>query len=238
MFFGFRIFSKIPCCATPTTAAYSTRFSRMSATFRPSGSLCLSGSNGCSFCTEKPEGWHVRSELTRRRQPEAKVCFRARAQVLILLGFAMVINSWILFVADMDKDGLCDIKEEYVGMYKTMTVVETIICMALPSIVILICNVLVIVKLNQHVRYRENNRVNRKWSFLDGTRDLLQFLLTLLTWFWLLKRRLRVTLWRVTLASRAGSLLTWKKLRRRKRRESGTRTSSSRDLFLSSRGHS
>uniref|UniRef100_A0A8R1DUG0 G_PROTEIN_RECEP_F1_2 domain-containing protein n=1 Tax=Caenorhabditis japonica TaxID=281687 RepID=A0A8R1DUG0_CAEJA len=86
------------------------------------------------------------------RKVRGLTCEKARVQVFILLAFAMLINSWILFVADMDSEGQCDIKEEYVGMYKTMTVVETIICMALPSVVILICNVLVIVKLNEHVR--------------------------------------------------------------------------------------
>ncbi|EFO86989.1 hypothetical protein CRE_19365 [Caenorhabditis remanei] len=36
---------------------------------------------------------------------------KARAQVFILLGFAMIFNSWILFVADIEtREGLCDIK--------------------------------------------------------------------------------------------------------------------------------
>uniref|UniRef100_A0A1I7T576 G_PROTEIN_RECEP_F1_2 domain-containing protein n=1 Tax=Caenorhabditis tropicalis TaxID=1561998 RepID=A0A1I7T576_9PELO len=77
---------------------------------------------------------------------------RARAQVFILLGFAMVFNGWILFVADMDQEGQCDIKMEYVGMYQTMTIVETIVCMLVPSVLIIACNCLVVSKLNSHIK--------------------------------------------------------------------------------------
>ncbi|CAB3397621.1 unnamed protein product [Caenorhabditis bovis] len=77
---------------------------------------------------------------------------RARTQIAFLLGVAMLFNAWILFVAGMDKDGQCDIKEDYIRLYNTMTVLETFVCMALPSFIIFVSNVLVIVKLNQHVR--------------------------------------------------------------------------------------
>ncbi|ULT90702.1 hypothetical protein L5515_008629 [Caenorhabditis briggsae] len=77
---------------------------------------------------------------------------KARAQVFILLGFAMVFNGWILFVADMSPEGQCDIKLEFVGMYQTMTIVETIVCMLVPSVLIIACNCLVVSKLNSHIK--------------------------------------------------------------------------------------
>ncbi|CCD61425.1 G-protein coupled receptors family 1 profile domain-containing protein [Caenorhabditis elegans] len=86
------------------------------------------------------------------RKTRGLTCEKARAQVFILLGFAMVFNGWILFVADMDEEGQCDIKIEFVGMYQTMTIVETIICMLVPSVLIITCNCLVVSKLNSHIK--------------------------------------------------------------------------------------
>ncbi|CAI5453685.1 unnamed protein product [Caenorhabditis angaria] len=64
----------------------------------------------------------------------------------------MLFNAWILFVAEVDSIGQCDIKEDYVGLYQFMTILETFVCMAMPSIIIIVSNVLVVLKLNQHLR--------------------------------------------------------------------------------------
>ncbi|CAD6189954.1 unnamed protein product [Caenorhabditis auriculariae] len=77
---------------------------------------------------------------------------RARVQIVVLLGIAMLFNVWILFVAEMDEAGQCDINENYINLYNTMTVLETVVCMAVPSVIIIISNVLVVFKLNAHVR--------------------------------------------------------------------------------------
>ncbi|PAV55953.1 hypothetical protein WR25_10547 [Diploscapter pachys] len=77
---------------------------------------------------------------------------RARAQTVALLLLAMLFNSWILFVAQVDESGICDIDLKYINLYNTMALLESAVCMALPSIAILICNCLVVYKLHQHLR--------------------------------------------------------------------------------------
>ncbi|CAJ0589936.1 unnamed protein product [Cylicocyclus nassatus] len=76
---------------------------------------------------------------------------KACAQVVALIVIAMLFNSWILYVASI-QEGICDIDPKFDRIYHIMTVLETIVCMVVPSIIIFTSNVLVICKLNAHIR--------------------------------------------------------------------------------------
>ncbi|XGW06351.1 hypothetical protein V3C99_016564 [Haemonchus contortus] len=76
---------------------------------------------------------------------------KACAQVIILIIVAMVFNSWILYVASIQQ-GVCDIDPDFDRIYHVMTVIETIICMFVPSLIIFTSNVFVIWKLNAHIK--------------------------------------------------------------------------------------
>ncbi|VDL64732.1 unnamed protein product [Nippostrongylus brasiliensis] len=76
---------------------------------------------------------------------------KACAQVVALVVVAMLFNSWILYVASIQQ-GVCDIDPAFDRIYHVMTVLETVICMLVPSIFIFSSNVFVIYKLNAHVR--------------------------------------------------------------------------------------
>ncbi|CAJ0929713.1 unnamed protein product, partial [Mesorhabditis belari] len=76
---------------------------------------------------------------------------RAKAQILVLMGTMFICNSWILYVADVRKD-TCDIEDGYEYIYDLFTYFEAVFCMALPSFIIIISNVLVVLKLRTHLK--------------------------------------------------------------------------------------
>ncbi|KAE9413797.1 hypothetical protein Angca_000821, partial [Angiostrongylus cantonensis] len=76
---------------------------------------------------------------------------KACAQVAVLVIVAMLFNWWILYVASI-QHGVCDVDPAFDRIYHVMTVLETVICMIVPSIIIVTSNVLVICKLNAHIR--------------------------------------------------------------------------------------
>ncbi|CAI4223642.1 unnamed protein product [Auanema sp. JU1783] len=78
---------------------------------------------------------------------------RARSHIIILLIIAMLFNSWILAVADL-KPGteFCDINSNYGYIYDIMTIFEMVFCIGLPSLIIIISNCIVVIKLNRHLK--------------------------------------------------------------------------------------
>ncbi|EYC37329.1 hypothetical protein Y032_0803g2429 [Ancylostoma ceylanicum] len=76
---------------------------------------------------------------------------KACVQVVALIAVAMLFNSWILYVASV-QHGICDIDPAFDRMYHVMTVLETIVCMIVPSMIIFTSNLLVVYKLNSHIR--------------------------------------------------------------------------------------
>ncbi|VDM58304.1 unnamed protein product [Angiostrongylus costaricensis] len=76
---------------------------------------------------------------------------KACAQVAVLVIIAMLFNWWILYVASI-QHGVCDVDPAFDRIYHVMTALETVICMIVPSIIIVTSNVLVICKLNAHIR--------------------------------------------------------------------------------------
>uniref|UniRef100_A0A0M3I6Q7 G_PROTEIN_RECEP_F1_2 domain-containing protein n=1 Tax=Ascaris lumbricoides TaxID=6252 RepID=A0A0M3I6Q7_ASCLU len=94
---------------------------------------------------------------------------KAKAQLHcgILLIASFIFNSWILWVANVNEMGDCDILPEYEFLYAVMNTVETVFCMGLPSGIILISNLFVVLP---------NNRKRRKslrYADLQLTRSLL-----------------------------------------------------------------
>ncbi|KAJ1357921.1 hypothetical protein KIN20_016193 [Parelaphostrongylus tenuis] len=66
----------------------------------------------------------------------------ACVQVAVLVIIAMLFNWWILYVASIQQ-GVCDVDPAFDRIYHVMTVLETVICMIVPSIIIFTSNVLV-----------------------------------------------------------------------------------------------
>ncbi|VDK57877.1 unnamed protein product [Anisakis simplex] len=77
---------------------------------------------------------------------------RAQRHCGALLMASFVFNSWILFVANVDEMGECDILPEYELLYAVMNTVETVLCMGLPSCIILISNLFVVLRLQSHLK--------------------------------------------------------------------------------------
>ncbi|CAJ0582100.1 unnamed protein product, partial [Mesorhabditis spiculigera] len=77
---------------------------------------------------------------------------RARGQIIGLLVALFICNSWILMIADVNQEKECDIDSSYEYIYDLMTYIETVFCMALPSIIIIVSNVLVVLKLRSHLK--------------------------------------------------------------------------------------
>jgi len=61
-------------------------------------------------------------------------------------------NIWILFVAEINDFGGCDINPLYEDIYHTFSLIETIICMIIPSLIIVNSNIFVILKLRSHLK--------------------------------------------------------------------------------------
>uniref|UniRef100_A0A915EB33 G-protein coupled receptors family 1 profile domain-containing protein n=1 Tax=Ditylenchus dipsaci TaxID=166011 RepID=A0A915EB33_9BILA len=92
----------------------------------------------------------------------------AKRHVIFLLIASGVCNMWILFVAEINLYGGCDIKPQYEEVYndcplveciniqvyspRTFSLIETIICMIIPSAFIIISNFFVILKLRAHMK--------------------------------------------------------------------------------------
>ncbi|KAI6181362.1 G-PROTEIN-RECEP-F1-2 domain-containing protein [Aphelenchoides besseyi] len=86
-----------------------------------------------------------------------KVTFRrsivhSRRQVVVLLAIATISNAWILFVADVNEFGGCDINADYERIYNIFSLFETVLCMLIPTVFIIVSNVLVILKLRNHFK--------------------------------------------------------------------------------------
>lgn len=61
-------------------------------------------------------------------------------------------NSWILFVAEINPQGGCDIKPDYGDVYNLFSLIETISCMIIPSIFIVFSNIFVVLRLREHLK--------------------------------------------------------------------------------------
>uniref|UniRef100_A0A914CMX1 G-protein coupled receptors family 1 profile domain-containing protein n=1 Tax=Acrobeloides nanus TaxID=290746 RepID=A0A914CMX1_9BILA len=75
----------------------------------------------------------------------------AKAHVFVLLLVGTICNSWILVVAEINEHGTCDIKTEYEYLYNAFSIAETLICMILPTFIIISSNALVVIKLKAHL---------------------------------------------------------------------------------------
>uniref|UniRef100_A0AC34Q280 G-protein coupled receptors family 1 profile domain-containing protein n=1 Tax=Panagrolaimus sp. JU765 TaxID=591449 RepID=A0AC34Q280_9BILA len=76
----------------------------------------------------------------------------SQRQVIVLLIIVFLCNCWILFVAEMNPRGGCDIGPEYTEVYNLFSAFETISCMIIPSIFIVVSNILVVLKLRAHLK--------------------------------------------------------------------------------------
>ncbi|CAD5228307.1 unnamed protein product [Bursaphelenchus xylophilus] len=73
-------------------------------------------------------------------------------QVGVLITITFCCNLWILLVAEINEIGICDIKPEYEHIYHAFSLMETGICMIIPTVLIILFNVLVILKLRSHFK--------------------------------------------------------------------------------------
>uniref|UniRef100_A0A183BSZ5 G_PROTEIN_RECEP_F1_2 domain-containing protein n=1 Tax=Globodera pallida TaxID=36090 RepID=A0A183BSZ5_GLOPA len=76
----------------------------------------------------------------------------AKRHVVFLLVLSGLANLWILFVAQINEFGECDINADYEDVYHSFSLLETIFCMILPSLIIIFSNVFVILKLRDHLK--------------------------------------------------------------------------------------
>ncbi|KAL3077914.1 hypothetical protein niasHS_013443 [Heterodera schachtii] len=76
----------------------------------------------------------------------------AKRHVLFLLILSGLANLWIVFVAEINEFGECDINADYEGVYHSFSLLETIFCMILPSVIIIFSNLFVILKLRDHLK--------------------------------------------------------------------------------------
>ncbi|KAI1715106.1 7 transmembrane receptor (rhodopsin family) domain-containing protein [Ditylenchus destructor] len=76
----------------------------------------------------------------------------AKRHVIFLLIASGLCNMWILFVAEINVYGGCDIKPQYEEVYNTFSLIETIICMIIPTGFIILSNFFVILKLRAHMK--------------------------------------------------------------------------------------
>uniref|UniRef100_A0AC35GJ40 G-protein coupled receptors family 1 profile domain-containing protein n=1 Tax=Panagrolaimus sp. PS1159 TaxID=55785 RepID=A0AC35GJ40_9BILA len=76
----------------------------------------------------------------------------AQRQVVVLLIIAFLCNSWILFVAEINPQGGCDIKPDYGDVYNLFSLIETISCMIIPSVFIVFSNIFVVLRLREHLK--------------------------------------------------------------------------------------
>ncbi|KAK5982477.1 hypothetical protein GCK32_015682, partial [Trichostrongylus colubriformis] len=97
---------------------------------------------------------------------------KACAQVIVLIIIAMIFNSWILYVASIQR-GVCDIDPDFDKVYHVMTVLETIICMLVPSLIIFTSNVFVIYKLNAHISTKYLLLLGLRYTDVQLTRSLM-----------------------------------------------------------------
>uniref|UniRef100_A0A914WZT6 G-protein coupled receptors family 1 profile domain-containing protein n=1 Tax=Plectus sambesii TaxID=2011161 RepID=A0A914WZT6_9BILA len=91
------------------------------------------------------------------RAKRATTVAKAKLHVITLLIAAFVFNSWILVVAKSTRNPTtnasdCDIYPEYETAYTVFNVIETVCCIAVPSVVIIISNVFVVCKLHTHMK--------------------------------------------------------------------------------------
>lgn len=91
------------------------------------------------------------------RAKRATTVSKAKLHVTTLLIAAFVFNSWILVVAKSSRNPVtnatdCDIYPEYEMLYTVFNAVETVCCIAVPSVVIIISNVFVVCKLHTHMK--------------------------------------------------------------------------------------
>ncbi|VDD92977.1 unnamed protein product [Enterobius vermicularis] len=75
---------------------------------------------------------------------------KAKYHVAIVLAVAFVFNSWIFITAEPGENG-CDINLEYVSLYTFMGLAEAVL-MIIPTIIIVVSNVLVVIRLQAHLR--------------------------------------------------------------------------------------
>ncbi|KAI6176148.1 G-PROTEIN-RECEP-F1-2 domain-containing protein [Aphelenchoides bicaudatus] len=76
----------------------------------------------------------------------------SRRQVIVLVFLSIVANFWILFVAESTFDGYCGVRVDYEHVYNIFMLIETILNMAVPSVLIVGSNILVILKLRDHLK--------------------------------------------------------------------------------------
>uniref|UniRef100_A0A183UTB1 G_PROTEIN_RECEP_F1_2 domain-containing protein n=1 Tax=Toxocara canis TaxID=6265 RepID=A0A183UTB1_TOXCA len=93
---------------------------------------------------------------------------KAQRHCGVLLIASFLFNSWILFVANVNEMGDCDILPEYEFLYAVMNTVETVFCMGLPSGIILISNLFVVLRLQSHLK-----RIPSSPTVSFNTADLL-----------------------------------------------------------------
>lgn len=76
----------------------------------------------------------------------------AKLHVFTLLVLSGLANLWILFVAEINDYGGCDIKADYENVYHSFSLLETIFCMIIPSLIIIFSNLFVILRLQAHLK--------------------------------------------------------------------------------------
>ncbi|KAH7714653.1 Protein C24B5.1 [Aphelenchoides avenae] len=86
------------------------------------------------------------------RAPFRRRLINTKRQVIVLLSIAVACNAWIMLVAEINEFGGCDIKSEFEGVYNTFSLMETVICMIIPSFLIVVTNIFVILKLRAHMK--------------------------------------------------------------------------------------
>ncbi|KAI6239652.1 G-PROTEIN-RECEP-F1-2 domain-containing protein [Aphelenchoides fujianensis] len=123
---------------------------------RHSAILCK-GSTFIAHCCDFASVWLIVLVGFERLTLLYKATFRrslvnSRRQVAVLVLIAALCNVWILFVAEVNEFGGCDIDARYEDLYNGFTLFETVVCMVIPSIFIICSNVLVISKLRAHFK--------------------------------------------------------------------------------------
>ncbi|GMS79476.1 hypothetical protein PENTCL1PPCAC_1651, partial [Pristionchus entomophagus] len=86
------------------------------------------------------------------KKKRALTAQRAARQIKMMLLVGFLFNFWILFIADTDKNGECDINVEWEGVYQFFITFETVFLLLTPSLIILISNCFVAYKLQTFLK--------------------------------------------------------------------------------------
>ncbi|GMR58293.1 hypothetical protein PMAYCL1PPCAC_28488, partial [Pristionchus mayeri] len=86
------------------------------------------------------------------KKKRALTAQRATRQIKVMLFIGFLTNFWILFIADTDKHGECDIHPDWEGIYQFFISFETVFLLLAPSLIILVSNCFVAYKLQTFLK--------------------------------------------------------------------------------------